>query len=613
LLIELLGGGLQVQAYRNFKTAIYIRAYEVREMTDLDRLTREWEDISRRVQVDKVYLETHRDTVMVPEETLENVKRFFQERGIETAGGITLTLDEGNRFQTFCYSSPQDRQQVREIAELTARHFDEFILDDFFFTNCKCKSCIQAKGKRSWTEFRLQLLTEAAENLILEPARRVNPRVKVVIKYPNWYEHFQGLGFNLETGPKLFDGIYTGTETRDAVLSAQHLQPYESYLIFRFFENIAPGRNGGGWVDTGGLRYWDRYAEQLWLTIFAKAPEITLFDYRQMKRPIDQLPAPPWKDEPTTFRYAELMRPLSGEAGGARPALTAARAAGYALEIVDGIAGRLGLPQGLQAYKPLHSVGEDFLHNYLGMIGIPMDLVPDFPTSAQTVLLTEASARDPEIMELIKRRLLDGKRVIVTSGLLRELGTSLDDVVELRYTDRKALVQDYVVPWGRLVQGTHPVLIPQIQYLTNDSWEEVFAVSGPNGFPLLHSADYADGKLLVLTIPDNFADLYRLPEEVLNRIRAVLAEDHWLRLEGPASVALFLYANGTAVVESFRDEAVRVKLVLGADKGTLRDLISGEEIAWTERRRPVFGAEPAFERVFELELPPHSFRALEKP
>ncbi|HRR26410.1 MAG TPA: hypothetical protein P5300_06930, partial [Acidobacteriota bacterium] len=68
-----------------------------------------------------------------------------------------------------------------------------------------------------------------------------------------------------------------------------------------------------------------------------------------------------------------------------------------------------------------------------------------------------------------------------------------------------------------------------------------------------------------------------------------------------------------AVVESFRDEAVRVKLVLGADKGTLRDLISGEEIAWTERRRPVFGAEPAFERVFELELPPHSFRALEKP
>jgi hypothetical protein len=46
----------------------------------------------------------------------------------------------------------------------------------------------------------------------------VNPKVKVVVKFPNWYEHFQGLGFNLKDEPKIFDGIYTGTETRDAVM-----------------------------------------------------------------------------------------------------------------------------------------------------------------------------------------------------------------------------------------------------------------------------------------------------------------------------------------------------------------------------------------------------------
>ena len=72
----------------------------------------------------------------------------------------------------------------------------------------------------------------------------------MVIKYPNWYEHFQGLGFDLDKEPKIFDGIYTGTETRDPEITDQNLQAYESYLIIRYFENIAPGRNGGGWVDT---------------------------------------------------------------------------------------------------------------------------------------------------------------------------------------------------------------------------------------------------------------------------------------------------------------------------------------------------------------------------
>ncbi len=101
--------------------------------------------------------------------------------------------------------------------------------------------CIKAKGSKSWTQFRLDQMTEAAQSLVIGPAKKVNPKVKVVIKYPNWYEHFQGLGFDLERGPRLFDGIYTGTETRDAVMSDQHLQEYLGYNIFRYFENIKPG------------------------------------------------------------------------------------------------------------------------------------------------------------------------------------------------------------------------------------------------------------------------------------------------------------------------------------------------------------------------------------
>ena len=76
-------------------------------------------------------------------------------------------------------------------------------------------------------------MQDAAQNVVLGPAHAVNPKCKVVIKYPNWYDHFPALGFDLDYGPKHFDGIYTGTETRDAVSSDQHLQQYLGYNIWR--------------------------------------------------------------------------------------------------------------------------------------------------------------------------------------------------------------------------------------------------------------------------------------------------------------------------------------------------------------------------------------------
>ncbi len=314
--------------YSNFDAAIYARAYEVREMGDLERLAARFAVMEKQLKVSKIYLESHRDKILVDGETLDKAKRFFEERGVKTAGGITLTVNERNRFQTFCYTDPADRRWVQDVVELTARLFDEIILDDFFFTNCKCEAEIQAKGERSWTQFRLALLTEAARELVLAPARKVNPKVRVIIKYPNWYEHFQGLGFNLETGPQLFDAIYTGTETRDALRSDQHLQPYHGYEIFRYFENLRPGGNAGGWVDPFGSRTLDRYAEQLWVTLFAKAPEITLFDFRSIQRPVQKAQRAPWQGQGTSFDFDAMAAPFKKDDGSFAPELTWARAAG---------------------------------------------------------------------------------------------------------------------------------------------------------------------------------------------------------------------------------------------------------------------------------------------
>ncbi len=609
------------EAYENFDVAVYSRAYETRQMGDIDRLEQQWAEITKQVHIDKIYLETYRDAGnIVDDETLNIAKKFFADRGIKTAGGITLTVSERNRFETFCYSNPEHRQKVREIVEHTAKHFDEVILDDFFFTNCKCELCIKAKGKKSWTQYRLDLLDEAARELIVKPARSVNPNVKMVIKYPNWYEHFQGLGFNLETQPRIFDGLYTGTETRDPVRSHQHLQQYLGYLIFRYFENIKPGGNRGGWVDTGGMAYIDRYAEQLWLTLFAKAPEITLFDLRQIQRRIGESNRESWHDQHTSFDFNEMIKPIQLEDGTTVQPTMIARAAGYTFEKVDKFLGKLGNPIGLKCYKPYHSTGEDFLHNYLGMCGIAMDLVPEFPTDANIVFLAESAKFDTKIVEKMKAHLIDGKDVIITSGLLKALqGKGIEDIVELEYTDRKAIVRDFVIGWGGNVQAKSEIVIPQIMYLTNDSWEEITCSVSGIGYPILHSAGYANGTLYMMTIPENFGDLYNLPDELLTRYKELLNRDIYVRVEGPAHVSIFVYDNDTFIVESFLPEPVEVNIIVTRQVGNLRDLLTNEVLtassdgAATGNRRMIMGRRGRGRSGtrFKVKIKPHSYRVFQ--
>ncbi len=599
------------QHYNNFKVAVYCRAYEVRQMGDTNNYLKPlWNEISRQLKVDKVYLETHRDLIIVNQDTLNIAKKFFRDRGIEVAGGITLTISEPNRFQTFCYSNPDDRKKVKALSEYTAKNFDEFILDDFFFTNCKDDGAIKDKGDKSWTQYRLDLMADAAKTLIVDPAKAVNPKVKVVVKYPNWYEHFQGMGFNLEKEPKIFDGIYTGTETRDAVIFAQHLQPYLGYNIIRYYENIAPGRNGGGWVDPFASNYSDRYAEQLWITLFAKAREQTLFDFRSLSRPIYATDRAAWQGQHTSFDYDEMMQPQNYNGGAPTKPTTIARVAGYTFEKLDGFLGKLGNPIGIKSYKPYHSLGEDFLQNYLGMIGLPMNMEPEFPYEDSVVLLTEEAKFDDKIVDKIKKQLTDGKTVVITSGLLSAIQDKLNDIVELRYTDRKAIVQDYTAGGFQLIHTDKPILIPQIQYLTNDSWEIVSGISGADGWPILHEADYSKGHLYVLTIPDNFSDLYNLPVEVLNKIRQVLCGQLSVQIEGPSKISLYVYDNNTFIVESFLDTETMVKVVTPNSFNVITD-INTNQVINGELRKPGFSyieKNTGSKNVYTFTVKPHSFR-----
>ena len=618
--------------YTNFLVSIYIPVNVVQSFDDPQRLADDWNTISRQLKVDKVYVEVQRDRRLLTDEQAERVKKFFLDHGVQVAGGMALSDGSiGGQFKSFCYTDPNDRAFIKSAAELAARHFDEVIQDDFFFVTTKTDSDIAAKGDKSWTQFRLELMDEAAENLVVKPAKAVNPKVKMVVKFPNWYEHFQGSGFDLEREPKIFDGIYTGTETRDPVITDQHLQQYESYQIIRYFENIAPGRNGGGWVDTYSLRYFDRYAEQVSDTVFAKAREFTCFEWSGMTRSFQIGDRSAWENLPTSFKLSEITNGVS--------APTWARVAGYSLEQADKFLGQLGNPIGIASYKPFQSTGEDFLHNYLGMIGIPIDLRPEFPTNASLVLLTECAKFDPDIVAKIKGQLRAGKSVVITSGLLRALqgspreinaatsmsdpagaisrGKGIEDIAEIRYTDRKFLAHTYAGGFGAgnfsaLDAGTNAdVLFPEIDFLTNDSWSLVRAEANGNGFPLMLMNRYSKGILYVWTIPDNFNDLYALPPAVTSAVKNFVLRGFPVRLDGPAQVALFAYDNGGFIVQNFSDAPTDAKISTLGNATKLKNLVTGELLAG-QSSQPQRGfnrrGDTAENRVsFTAHLPPHSY------
>jgi hypothetical protein len=133
------------------------------------------------------------------------------------------------------------------------------------------------------------------------------------------------------------------------------------------------------------------------------------------------------------------------------------------------------------------------------------------------------------------------------------------------------------------------------------------------GYPILHSADYANSRLYVLTIPDNFGDLYNFPAEVLTEIKKVLMKDLYVRVDGPSQVALFIYDNDTFIMESFLDENVDVKIVTDKRIQKLRDVLSDEVLSGEAPPEPPMWArrwlrQESDKLIFNTQVRPHSFR-----
>ncbi|GIQ69904.1 permease [Xylanibacillus composti] len=565
------------QSYKNFDLAIYCTAGDLEKITR-EQLEKDLAFFQKHLKLSKVYIENHRGEIHLSRERLQELKEIFESKGIATAGGITPTLPASYRpgynrlFGGICYTDEASRKQFQDAVETAAAVFDEVIFDDFFFNNCACDTCLEGKGERTWEEFRLELMTEVSENLIIKPGKAVNPNVKLVIKYPNWIESYQSTGYNTETQPKLFDGIYTGTETRNPYNSQQHIPRYASYSLMRWMENMKPGQNGGGWFDSLDCTYIDYYLEQAYLTVFSKARELTLFCYGLLK---DSLYIPPL---------------------------------GFQLDKLDELAPKLGEAVGLRVYQPHHARGEDHLYNYLGGLGIPFEPSPHFPENGEKVLVAADATRDPDILEKIKRHMQAGGEVIMTSGFLEKMeGKGVEQLTTLRTTGKRISVQKYgmdtrICTFDRFAEGAEPVLFPVLEYSTNGTWQMIIGFNSDYNLPVLMYDNYGKGKLYTLTVPDNMADFRKLPQETLNALRRALVGELPCVLEGKNEVGLFVYDNGTVIVESFRTEPERWGIRVPADSEVVRAK-TGEP---AKRIREEDGA-----AIYEALLYPSSFEAFQ--
>ncbi|MBR4760068.1 MAG: hypothetical protein IK078_07995 [Lachnospiraceae bacterium] len=556
--------------YRNFKIAVYIPAWVALSFTK-ESLAAEYDFIERFIGLDKVYLETHRSDLDVGKDQLLMIKEYLEEKGVEVAGGITTTTPdfEGaepgkNRlFDTFCYTEQAMRDKIRGIAEYTAGIFDEVILDDFYFTNCMCESCIRAKGDRDWVSFRRELMRDVSENLIVGPAKAVNPKVKMVVKYPNWRESYHFTGYLPDAQQDIFDATYIGTETRSPAYADQHLPEYLSYSLVRYIENAWPGICGCGWFDTYQCWSADRYLEQAYLTAFAGADELALFQ---------------WGDLIGNYYVGGM---------------------GIQLGKIDAMLDGIGKPTGTAVYLPYASSGENHLEMRLGMLGIPMEPTPVFPKDEKLVLLTESAAADEDIAGRLKAYVAAGGDAVITTGFLRQAGEKIRKagLTEAVVTDRKIAATRYQVTYddAGYIEHCRPVLFPEILHGNNASWSLLNGGDGDYHTSLILRSCYGKGRLFIISIPDNSADLYRLPVRVTDEMKRILCPQQPVSGDG---FSMFTYDDGSMILYRYVKpdlHPARVRIYTREDVKVLRDTVSGETF-------PVESAAGGLRGVFAAEL-----------
>jgi hypothetical protein len=250
---------------------------------------------------------------------------------------------------------------------------------------------------------------------ILAPARAVNPNVKIIIKYPQWYDNFHNRGYEVSRETADYEKIWVGTETRDYDNKRWGGKvQYEAYYIMRWLGEIGGSKTGGGWFDPYGTTE-DTYVEQARQTVLADAKEMLLFCYGSLLRNTGPANVEKLRTEiPGLFKLARLVRN--------KPV------------------------KGILAPKPPNSdaYNEQYVYDFVGMLGLPLVPAAEIRSDAKAAFFSAHALKDPDFSNKLKKMLGAKKPVLITDGLAERLdGVNLDNdnltILEVRGNPRSLL------------------------------------------------------------------------------------------------------------------------------------------------------------------------------
>jgi hypothetical protein len=345
--------------------------------------------------VSKAFIESFRDGYRAERKALENARDGFRKAGIEASGCITTTAvgkqSSGGWRGISCYTDIPTQERLQSEFEYAASMFDEIMIDDFLFTDCQCDECQKAKGTRSWAEYRCDLMVDVSRKRILAAAKKVNPNVKIIIKYPQWYDNFHERGYDVVRETADFDLIWIGTESRDPDSTRWGRKAqYESFFIMQWLGKIGGEKTGGGWFDPYGTSP-PTYVEQARQTVLGQARNALLFCYgslqdRQGAEDVVGLR----KEIPALFQLAHLVR--------GKPLI------------------------GIHAPKPPGSPpkNEAYIFDFVGMLGLPLVPGSTVDPDAKAAFFSQHALADPDFNGKLDRMLRAGKPVLITSHLARD-------------------------------------------------------------------------------------------------------------------------------------------------------------------------------------------------
>jgi len=385
--------GLAESRRDDLSLSTYLTAHQVEAMSTDEARRENSVEVMNSLGISHVYLEVYRSGKELGEETLAAMRDFYLDAGFGVTGGIATVaggdfgVQENTDFGWFNYEAEKTRTDLERVMRRAAGVFDRFIVDDFWCTNDTSPMSVEAKGDRDWGEYRRALMTETAQEVIINPAREENPDIHLIVKFPQWYDRFHLFGYDVETFPRIFDEVYVGTETRGQYTQRfGFTQPYEGFINYRWLAGIAGDKIGGAWFDHGDCDAQD-FIEQAWQTVLAGAQEIVLFNYGSLE---EQHPG-----------HALLKRDFE----------QLADLAAYVAEHPV---------TGIPFYKPPHSDagGDLYLADFVGMLGVSLVPTHTWPATKGTLLLATQAAADPRAGQRALDHIAEGGSLVMTAGFL---------------------------------------------------------------------------------------------------------------------------------------------------------------------------------------------------